>query len=255
MDMLLIGNGCITEEEERTQMAIWSISASPLIMGNDLRKVPAKSQAILLNKDAIAVNQDRLGKMGIRHPRFRSSSSAQLWYRELSDGHVAVALYNKATSQHPPIPGAPCDTWNRTDGGYLEACGGAGGNIDCFAGLTEAQALEGCCQNTQCAGFSFEAEGGSGCYKKNQDCGKVGNSNYIGYTKPSQMPTPSGQTADITVNFADVGLSAKDAVDVYDIWAQKGLGSFTGSFTAKGVLAHDTAFLRLSRSAHVALVV
>jgi|EP01046_Picozoa_sp_COSAG06_P074266 alpha-N-acetylgalactosaminidase len=33
MDMLLIGNGCVTHDEEMTQMAIWAISASPLIMG------------------------------------------------------------------------------------------------------------------------------------------------------------------------------------------------------------------------------
>ena len=39
MDMLLIGANCITMEEERTQMAMWSISAAPLIMGNDLRNV------------------------------------------------------------------------------------------------------------------------------------------------------------------------------------------------------------------------
>ena len=39
MDMLLIGAHCITMEEERTQMAMWSISAAPLIMGNDLRNV------------------------------------------------------------------------------------------------------------------------------------------------------------------------------------------------------------------------
>ena len=29
-DMLLIGNGCITLEEEQTQMAIWAIIAAPL---------------------------------------------------------------------------------------------------------------------------------------------------------------------------------------------------------------------------------
>ena len=34
--VLLIGNGCITPDEERTQMAIWSIVAGPLIMGNDM---------------------------------------------------------------------------------------------------------------------------------------------------------------------------------------------------------------------------
>ena len=31
MDMLLIGSDCVSAEEERTQMAIWSISASPLV--------------------------------------------------------------------------------------------------------------------------------------------------------------------------------------------------------------------------------
>ena len=32
------------------QMAIWAISASPMIMGNDMRKVAPDSKAILLNK-------------------------------------------------------------------------------------------------------------------------------------------------------------------------------------------------------------
>jgi len=119
MDMLLIGNGCLTIHEERTQMAIWSISASPLIMGNDLRNVPIESKAILLSKEAIAVNQDAMGKMGIRHSSYNSSSATQVWFRELANGDVAVALYNKAGSSHPPIPGAPCEAWNKTEGGYL----------------------------------------------------------------------------------------------------------------------------------------
>merc|ERR1712063_88886 len=86
MDMLLIGNDCVTIDEQRTQMAIWSISASPLIMGNDLRQVSNESKEILLNRDAIAVNQDPLGRMGIRHPRYPSNSSTQVWYRELVGG-------------------------------------------------------------------------------------------------------------------------------------------------------------------------
>jgi len=95
MDMLLIGAGCLTLEEERTQMAIWSISASPLIMGNDLRKVSDASRAILLNKQAIAVSQDILGKMGRRHPSFTSISPTQVWSRPLARRDVAVGLYNK----------------------------------------------------------------------------------------------------------------------------------------------------------------
>ena len=95
MDMLIIGNGCITQDEERTQMAIWAISASPMLMGNDLRDVPATSKAILLNEGAIAVSQDPLGRMGIRHAAFTKDSPTQVWTRQLENGDVAVALYNK----------------------------------------------------------------------------------------------------------------------------------------------------------------
>merc|ERR1711934_1054355 len=95
MDMLLIGAGCLTAEQERTQMAIWAISASPLIMGNDLRKVSKESKAILLNKHAIAVSQDPLGKRGTRLASFTSESPTQVWSRPLAGGDVAVGLYNK----------------------------------------------------------------------------------------------------------------------------------------------------------------
>ncbi len=84
-DMLLIGNDCITDDEARTQMAIWcvrsgnvfggkgsqsrissarSIVAAPLIMGNDVRNVSNSTKAILLNPDAIAVDQDPMGEQG-----------------------------------------------------------------------------------------------------------------------------------------------------------------------------------------------
>ena len=48
---------------------------------------------------------------------------------------------------------------------------------------------------------------------------------------PSSLPTapPKGAPADITVNFADVHLYG--SVSVYDIWAQKKVGVFKGSFT------------------------
>ena len=92
--MLLIGNGCITEDEERTQMAIWSIIASPLIMGNDPRNISDASKAILTNAAAIAVNQDPLGQMGLRLDN-ASSAPQQRWARVLANGDVAVALLNK----------------------------------------------------------------------------------------------------------------------------------------------------------------
>merc|ERR1712224_1041685 len=119
------------------------------------------------------------------------------------------------------------------------------GNVGSFKGLTLEQAQDACCNDPKCAGFDFKRADGSGYYKDNQNCGVTKNSAYDGYTKPSQYPTePVTTEADITVNFSDVGLTGD--VEVYDIWAQKQVGIFQGSYTASSVPLHGSAFLRLS---------
>ncbi|CAJ0559575.1 unnamed protein product, partial [Mesorhabditis spiculigera] len=65
-DMLVIGNGNLTVEQCRSQMSIWCIWSAPLIMSTDLRILKAEYREILLNKQAIAVNQDPMGKFGKR---------------------------------------------------------------------------------------------------------------------------------------------------------------------------------------------
>lgn len=47
-------------------MAIWAISAAPLIMSVDLRTIRPEFKAILQNSAVIAVNQDPLGIQGRR---------------------------------------------------------------------------------------------------------------------------------------------------------------------------------------------
>ena len=61
---LIIGNYGLSPDQERAQMAIWSIMASPLIMSTDLRRLRPSSRAILTNTRLIAVNQDPLGHQG-----------------------------------------------------------------------------------------------------------------------------------------------------------------------------------------------
>nr|CAI5822227.1 unnamed protein product [Callosobruchus analis] len=63
-DMLIIGDYGLSYEQSKAQMAIWAIMAAPLIMSVDLRTIEPKFRDILLNKDVIAVNQDRLGIQG-----------------------------------------------------------------------------------------------------------------------------------------------------------------------------------------------
>lgn len=55
-DMLEIGNGGLTEVEEKTHFALWAIVKAPLIIGCDLNKISSSSLAILTNKRLININ-------------------------------------------------------------------------------------------------------------------------------------------------------------------------------------------------------
>jgi len=91
-DQLLIGNSGLNQMESETQMAIWAIIASPLLMSNDLRNIPVWAKAILQNREVIAVNQDPLGRQGSRISG--SAGKTQIWVRELVNSDFAVVLWN-----------------------------------------------------------------------------------------------------------------------------------------------------------------
>ena len=83
-------------------MAIWSIVAAPLIMGNDPRNISAASKAILTNAAAIAIDQDALGQMGLRLEN-SSSAPTQRWVRMLANGDVAVGqVFGSLRIGRPP---------------------------------------------------------------------------------------------------------------------------------------------------------
>ncbi|XP_074618433.1 alpha-N-acetylgalactosaminidase-like [Acropora palmata] len=93
-DELIIGDFGLSFEQSKTQFALWSIMASPLIMSNDLRKIPSWAKDILLNSEVIAVNQDKLGKMGRRV----QTGQSEIWARPLADGAVAAVLFSHSES-------------------------------------------------------------------------------------------------------------------------------------------------------------
>jgi len=94
-DMLIIGDFSLTEDQSKAQFAIWAILAAPLLMSNDLRKMQPWQKEILLNREIIAVSQDKLGKMG---RRFAMTNSSQIWARTISNEAVAVVLFNTGST-------------------------------------------------------------------------------------------------------------------------------------------------------------
>ena len=94
--MLEIGNGGMTDDEYRTHMSLWSILAAPLLAGNDLRDMTPAINAILTNKEVIAVDQDQDGRQG---RRAWSSGEQEIWIRDLAGGAKAVAIFNRGDAE------------------------------------------------------------------------------------------------------------------------------------------------------------
>ena len=102
-DMLEVGNGKLTFEENKSHFTLWSMMAAPLILGNDIRAFikedgtvdkDNKVLQILTNKDVINVNQD---KLGIQCKRIKSGLK-DILVKPLENNEVAVCFFNKTNS-------------------------------------------------------------------------------------------------------------------------------------------------------------
>ncbi|EMH4162885.1 alpha-galactosidase [Pluralibacter gergoviae] len=128
IDQLLIGDNGLSNTEEESQMALWSILGAPLILSTDARKFApeylqwlaanpsrnvkwvegdrtlsehlTRSIAILTNPDVLAVDRDALGAPGYRVLQTKASGSdgIDVIARRLKDGALAVLVLNKGSA-------------------------------------------------------------------------------------------------------------------------------------------------------------
>jgi alpha-galactosidase len=91
-DMLEVGNGNMKYHEYEAHFSFWCLLAAPLMAGNDIRNMSDSIKNILLNKDAIAVNQD---KAGIQGKKVYDDSDFEIWSKPLQNGDVAVIFFNR----------------------------------------------------------------------------------------------------------------------------------------------------------------
>lgn len=90
-DMLEVGNGKLTFEQNRSHFALWCMMCAPLILGNDLRNISDDVLKIVKNPDLIAINQDALGVPAKRVIK----GTVDVLVKPLADGSVAVCAFNK----------------------------------------------------------------------------------------------------------------------------------------------------------------
>ena len=84
--------GFCSDIEAQSQMSVWCIAAAPLYLSHDFRVMDAWERYVVLNTEAIAVDQDAAGKPG---RRVRREGAVEVWARELHDGRRAVVLLNR----------------------------------------------------------------------------------------------------------------------------------------------------------------
>jgi alpha-galactosidase len=95
MDMMEVGNGDLTLYENQTHFALWAILGSPLMLGNDIRKMSDETRKIITNKDVIAISQDTLGIQGFR---YKTIDSVDVWAKPLAQGEWALLFFNRSIS-------------------------------------------------------------------------------------------------------------------------------------------------------------
>ncbi len=92
-DMLEVGNGKLTYNQNVSHFSLWCMMNAPLILGNDLRNMNDQVKSIVTNKNMIAINQDLLAKQAKRVKK----GVVDVLAKPLADGSVAVCFFNKTS--------------------------------------------------------------------------------------------------------------------------------------------------------------
>ncbi|MEV6609775.1 NEW3 domain-containing protein [Kutzneria sp. NPDC051319] len=98
-DSIEVGNGAdtgLTPDERRSQLSLWALAASPLILGTDLTHLDPADLALLKNTEVLAVDQD-----GIDATRVTSTATTQIFAKTAANGDVTVGIFNTGGKPAP----------------------------------------------------------------------------------------------------------------------------------------------------------
>jgi alpha-galactosidase len=86
----------LTPNEQILHITMWSLLSAQLLIGCDMTKLDPFTLALLTNDEAIAINQDPLGKPAGKIAT--DPEGGEIWARPLSDGSKAVGLINPTSA-------------------------------------------------------------------------------------------------------------------------------------------------------------
>ena len=115
-DSIELGNGSndgITPVERQTQLSLWALGSSPLLLGVDLTHLDTLDLQYLKNTAVLAVDQD-----SIAAKRVVNIGTRQVFAKKEANGDVIVGLFNTANQAETVSVGASTVGLPEKEGGY-----------------------------------------------------------------------------------------------------------------------------------------
>jgi len=90
-DMMVVGPHGLNQEEQKAHFALWCVMSAPLMLGADVRNLTDAEKEIILNREAIAIDQDPTEQ----GRRVWDDDRREIWLKRLTGGRAAVLLLNR----------------------------------------------------------------------------------------------------------------------------------------------------------------
>lgn len=106
-DMLVVGkvgwsdnlrDSRLTPDEQYSHISLWALLAANMLIGCDLSRIDDFTLNLLCNNEVNAINQDVLGRQAHKDIE---EDGIEIWSRELSDGGIAIGIFNL---NEAPVP-------------------------------------------------------------------------------------------------------------------------------------------------------
>merc|ERR1719469_270309 len=218
-----------TDNEYRTEASLYTVASSPLMIGTDIRLMTPIMKELLLNEEAIAINQDYEAVPGDALHACRDPKAPPV---------CSVTLKEQKSKTHDCVEGV---------------------SYGCLNGTRKMWASNGCRGIFTCNGKSgIECDAPGNTRRGNCDCTddlpieqEVWVRRLTDGDLAVAMPNWGDEAVELSFCLDSLRWAHGDSAHARNIWAKQDWGVFSNNFTTT-ITSHDTLLLRISPASNIA---
>jgi len=212
----------MTDNEYRTEASLYVVVSSPMMIGTDIRLMTPIMRELLLNNEAIAINQDYKAPPGDAMPA--------------------------CPAPPPPAPVEVCHVELESQSSHKKKCEKEG-TFGCINGTSKMWTDGGCRGTFVCNGVEIYAYDDFGDSHHEWSCEEVAPEAWVRKLSDGDwavaLPYLSNEPGELSLCLKTIGWPYGNMAHARDVWKKEDLGSFSEYITFQ-MEPHDTVLLRLS---------